>query len=74
MIFEDWELVTIEKALDFTASHKEELSFDCLKLKIEQVRNNSVNKRYSLRTTDWCVENGKKSAETRRKRNKEITK
>lgn len=66
MIFEDWELITIEKALDFTAENNENLSFNCLKLKIEQVRSKSINKRYTLRTTDWCVENGKKSAENRR--------
>jgi len=70
MIFEDWELVTIERALDFTANNNEDLLFDCLKLKIEQVREKSINKRYTLRTTDWCVENGKKSGEIRR--NKKI--
>jgi hypothetical protein len=44
MIFEDWELITIEKALDFTAKNNENLSFDCLKLKIEQVRSKSIIK------------------------------
>lgn len=66
MIFEDWELITIEKALDFTSENSENLSFTCLKLKIEQVRSKSINKRYTLRTTDWCVENGKKSAKNRK--------
>lgn len=70
MIFEDWELITIEKALDFTAKNNENLSFDCLKLKIEQVRSKSINKRYTLRTTDWCVENGKKSAINRKSRSR----
>lgn len=70
MIFEDWELITIEKALDFTAKNNENLSFDCLKLKIEQVRSKSINKRYTLRTTDWCVENGKKSAMNRKSRSR----
>jgi hypothetical protein len=70
MIFEDWELITIEKALDFTAKNNENLSFDCLKLKIEQVRSKSINKRYTLRTTDWCVENGKKSAMSRKSRSR----
>ena len=68
MVFEDWELISIEKALDFTAKNCEELSFDCIKLKIEQVRSKSMNRRFSLRTTDWCSENGKKSAETRRRK------
>lgn len=72
MIFEDWELITIEKALDFTAENNENLSFNCLKLKIEQVRSKSINKRYTLRTTDWCVENGKKSAKSRRNKNEKI--
>ena len=66
MIFEDWELLTIEQALDFTAKNNNTLNFECLKLKIEQVRESSINKRYSLRNTDWLVQNGKKSAETRK--------
>ena len=70
MVFEDWELITIEKALDFTAENSDNLSFNCLKLKIEQVRSKSINKRYTLRTTDWCAENGKKSAITRKLKNK----
>lgn len=70
MIFEDWELLTIEKALDYTAQNVPELSFDCLKIKIERIRSESINKRYTLRTTDWLVENGKKSAITRKGRRK----
>ena len=52
MIFEDWELESIEKALDYTAKHNSGLSYDCSKIKIEQVRSQSINKRYSLACTD----------------------
>lgn len=51
MIFEHWELVTIEKALDFTASNSEGLSFDCLKLKIEQVLSSTKTGRFTLHST-----------------------
>ena len=67
MIFEDWELLTIEKALEFTAKSSDVLCFDTIKIKIDKIRSESKNKRYSLRTTDWLVENGKKSARNRRK-------
>lgn len=55
MIFEDWELDVIENALNAN-----ELSDFSIKTKIQNIRSTSVNKRYSLRTTDWLSESGKR--------------
>lgn len=56
MIFEKWELERICKNLD-----DKTLADFGIKMKLEEIMKKSVNKRFSLRTTDWCVENGKKS-------------
>lgn len=55
MIFEDWELKRIEESLD-----GEKLSDFGIKMKIQEIRKLSNNKRYSLRTTDWLSESAKK--------------
>ncbi len=64
MIFEDWELASIEKALDSAAQNNSGLSYDCLKIKIEQIRRQSKNKRYSLVCTDRAVAKRVKTIKT----------
>ena len=63
MIFEERELETISKALE----NSDSLVCSMIKLKLDEIRSQSLNKRYSLRTTDWLVENGKKSKKRGRK-------
>ena len=63
MIFEERELETISKALE----NSDSLACSMIKLKLDEIRSQSLNKRYSLRTTDWLVENGKKSKKRGRK-------
>lgn len=65
MVFEEWELRKIIESL--SKGSKKDLSADLIRLKLEQVMMSSINKRYTIRTTDWCVENGKKSAGRRKK-------
>ena len=55
MIFEDWELKVIEDKLN-----DNDLVDFGIKLKIKEIRKTSNNKRYTLRTTDWLSESGKK--------------
>ena len=55
MIFEDWELKVIEDKLN-----ENDLVDFGIKLKIKEIRKTSNNKRYTLRTTDWLSESGKK--------------
>ena len=57
MIFEDWELREINKAL----LDSESISGIMISNKIEELRKTSKNKRYSLRTTDWLSESAKKN-------------
>ena len=54
MIFEDWELKVIEDKLS------DDLIDFGIKMKIKEIRKISNNKRYTLRTTDWLSESGKK--------------
>lgn len=61
MIFEEYELKRIIYCLQHNNKNNEDLLCEVIRLKLEQLMLISVNKRYSLRTTDWCVENGKKS-------------
>lgn len=63
MIFEDWELNTIRKALQ----DSESISCIMIGLKIEQLQKTSKNKRYSLRTTDWLSESAKKNKGRKKK-------
>lgn len=56
MIFEDWELNEIKKALQ----DSESISGTMISFKIEELQKTSKNKRYSLRTTDWLSESAKK--------------
>jgi hypothetical protein len=62
LIFENWEL---QKIID---SLGDDVSSANIKIKIEKIMASSVHKRYSLRTTDWLVENGRKSARNRKKK------
>lgn len=62
MIFENWEL---QKIID---SLGDDVSSVNIKIKIEKLMSSSVYKRYSLRTTDWLVENGRKSARNKKKK------
>ena len=55
MIFEDWELKVIEDILN-----EYDLVDFGIKVKIKEIRKTSNNKRYTLRTTDWLSESGKK--------------
>lgn len=57
MVFEEIELRHLVKELE----KSDDLILFSIKSKIEQVMQESVHKRYTLRTTDWCVENGKKN-------------
>ena len=66
MIFEDWELKVIEDKLN-----DNDLVDFGIKLKIKEIRKTSHNKRYTLRTTDWLSESGKKRRG--KKKNKKIT-
>ena len=54
MIFEDWELKVIEDKLS------DDLVDFGIKMKIKEIRKISNNKRYTVRTTDWLSESGKK--------------
>ena len=64
MIFEEWELNEIRKAL----KDSESISGVMISTKIEQLQSTSKNKRYSLRTTDWLSESAKKQ----KRKNKNI--
>ena len=55
MIFEDWELKVIEDKLN-----DNDLVDFGIKLKRKEIRKTSNNKRYTLRTTVWLSESGKK--------------
>ena len=57
MVFEEIELKHLIKELE----KSDDLVLFSIKTKIEQVMQQSIHKRYTLRTTDWCVENGKKN-------------
>lgn len=57
MVFEEIELKHLIKELE----KSDDLILFSIKTKIEQVMQQSIHKRYTLRTTDWCVENGKKN-------------
>lgn len=63
MIFEDWELREINKAL----LDSESISGIMISNKIEELRKTSKNKRYSLRTTDWLSESAKKQKNKKKK-------
>lgn len=63
MIFEDWELNEVCKALQDCES----ISSVMIVSKIKQLQQTSKNKRYSLRTTDWLSESAKK--QKRKKKN-----
>lgn len=68
MTFDDWELVTIIQALKFCEEQNKVLSLSPIEMKIEEVRSNSVSKRYSLHDVDWLIENGKKGGRKARKK------
>ena len=59
MVFEEIELKRLIKELE----KSDDLILFSIKTKIEQVMQQSIHKRYTLRTTDWCVENGKKNTD-----------
>lgn len=63
MIFEDWELNEVCKAL----RDSESISGVMISAKIKQLQQTSKNKRYSLRTTDWLSESAKKNKGKKRK-------
>ena len=65
MIFEDWELKVIEDKL----SDNDLVDFG-IKVKIKEIRKISNNKRYTLRTTDWLSESGKKRRGKKKIKNK----
>lgn len=65
MIFEDWELKVIEGKL----SDNDLVDFG-IKVKIKEIRKTSNNKRYTLRTTDWLSESGKKRRGKKKIKNK----
>lgn len=66
MIFEDYELVQIIKCLDEKSRNDESLIFNSLKSKLEELRKQSIHKRYTFRTTDWLVEAGKKTNKSKK--------
>lgn len=57
MVFEEMELRHLMEELE----KSDDLILFSIKNKIEQVMQQSIHGRYTLRTTDWCVENGKKN-------------
>lgn len=63
MIFEDWELNEVCKALQ----DSESISGVMISAKIKQLQQTSKNKRYSLRTTDWLSESAKKQKNKKKK-------
>lgn len=67
MTFDDWELVTIIQALKFCEEQNKELSMASIKMKINEIRDNSVSKRYSLHDVDWLIENGRKGGKKNKK-------
>lgn len=56
MVFEDWELNIIVESLENNGN----LMSDMIINKISKLQSNSNIKRYSLRSTDWLSEAGKK--------------
>ena len=56
----------IQKIVD-VMSKNDEIVSSVIVAKIKQVTEKSIHGRYSLRTTDWLVENGKKSKKRGRK-------
>ena len=56
MLFEDWELNIIVESLENNGN----LMSDMIINKISRLQSNSNIKRYSLRSTDWLSEAGKK--------------
>ena len=67
MIFQQWELNEIIKLLDVD---KDNLIYFNISTKLKQLMSTSINKRYTLRTTDWLSESAKKRKG--KKRNKKI--
>lgn len=67
MIFTDIELDTIIKVLGNNTDTNWFVANSIIS-KLNKIRGESINKRYSLRTTDWLVENGRKSARNRKRK------
>ncbi len=63
MIFEDWELNIIKKALNDT----DLMQCAIISNKIEQLQATSRNKRYTLRTTDWLSDSAKRQKGKKKK-------
>lgn len=62
MILEEWELNLIVDSLNSNSN----LMNDSIIYKIKTIQSQSRNKRYTLRSTDWLSEAGKKRAGKRK--------
>lgn len=68
MMFMDWELGKIYDALMSDMGRGDSICKVMIAEKIDELRKTSINKRYTLRTTDWLSEAAKKQSGKKRGR------